>query len=560
MTKRRQCNFFSIIGLVFCGLTACLAFCTNSHLADGNSSETTNVAVISGVVVDAQGSPVGNVQVTVRPADFDPVTDVPMPASNMVTTGADGIYSFTVATNRTYTIEAVHRSRRTRALLTDIAVGEVENSAPRCTLNAPGAVKVMVPGNADTARGFVFIPGTSLFATLKFTRGFALLDSVPIGFIPQITYSSTNGTVVTALRYNIAVTAGDTAFVGNLFWKYSRTLRLNTSATGANTAATVLNFPVLIRLTASNFDFTQAKNNGEDLRFAKRDTTFLPYEIERWDAIEKRAEIWVKVDTVYGNDSAQHIDLYWGNPDATDESSGVAVFDTGNGFQGAWHLNEPSGTRASEASYNGFSGAYRGGLPNNVSGPFGICQKIEHTYTDYIDMGNVLNVDRNNISIGIWVKRDSFGILTLIAKTNGMTPSAAYGYLFTISDLNLPDFYMASGGAQWGDYGSFDLAGSLAITDTTTWHHLFVVIDRSDNSRCRMYIDGIDRTGVVRGSVTGVADVANTINLRMGIEGDNDYPFKGALGEATIAFTARSADWVKLSYMNQKERDALVKW
>jgi hypothetical protein len=30
------------------------------------------------------------------------------------------------------------------------------------------------------------------------------------------------------------------------------------------------------------------------------------------------------------------------------------------------------------------------------------------------------------------------------------------------------------------------------------------------------------------------------------------------MGEVTIAFTARSADWVKLSYMNQNGGDRLV--
>ena len=548
-----------IIMTVICSIIP--ATCTREFdLSQGGSGTEIGNPAVTGKVVDAQGAPAGNVLVTIRPAGFDPVTDGPAPDSDMATTGADGIYRFLVAKDRAYTVEAVHKSRRTRALIADLLVGEADNSAPPCTLNAPGVVKVMLPENADTARGFVFIPGTSIFTTLKFNLGFVLLDSVAAGLIPQIAYSSTNGAAVTALRYKVAVTAGDTAVVGNPGWNYSREITLNTTATGANVAGNVTNFPVLIRLTVDNFDFTQARNNGEDIRFTKQDNAFLPYEIERWDAIGKKAEIWVKVDTVYGNDSARAMSMYWGNIDASAQSDPAAVFDTANGFMGVWHLGEQSGTRAGEATYNGFSGAYMGGLPEAVNGPFSICQKIGHPYGDYIDMGNVLNPDRENISMGIWAKRDSSGILTLIAKSNGNTPSAAYGYLFAVSDLNLPYFYMASGGAQWGDSGSFDMAGNLAITDTTTWHYLFAVIDRSDNGRCRMYLDGIDRTGAVRGNVTGVADVANAANLRIGIESDNDYPFKGALGEATIAFGARSADWVKLSYMNQKERDALVKW
>jgi len=36
--------------------------------------------------------------------------------------------------------------------------------------------------------------------------------------------------------------------------------------------------------------------------------------------------------------------------------------------------------------------------------------------------------------------------------------------------------------------------------------------------------------------------------------------FNGAIDEVVVSSVPRSGDWVKLSYMNQKQRDALVKW
>jgi hypothetical protein len=174
-------------------------------------------------------------------------------------------------------------------------------------------------------------------------------------------------------------------------------------------------------------------------------------------------------------------------------------------------------------------------------------------------MGNVLNPGVKNISVGVWVKPAAFGVQqALIAKTNGDGPSAVYGYLLSIDLLNLPHFYLISGGSTWGDDGTFDVSSNLAITDSAVWHYVFVAVDRSNNNRCKMYVDGIDRTGTVRGNVSRVADVANVLHLRVGTENDNNYSFRGAVGEATVAFTARSADWVKLSYMNQKDGDRLV--
>ena len=38
-----------------------------------------------------------------------------------------------------------------------------------------------------------------------------------------------------------------------------------------------------VLLNAQNFDFTQAKPAGEDIRFSKMDGTLLPYNIETWD-------------------------------------------------------------------------------------------------------------------------------------------------------------------------------------------------------------------------------------------------------------------------------------
>jgi hypothetical protein len=167
----------------------------------------------------------------------------------------------------------------------------------------------------------------------------------------------------------------------------------------------------------------------------------------------------------------------------------------------------------------------------------------------------------NNITIGVWIKRASFGLpQALIAKTVGGAPSATYGYQLSIDQANFPHFFMASGGTSWGNDGAFDIASNLAISDSTAWHFILVVIDRSINGNCRMYIDGIDRTGGAYGNVANVSAVTNTLRLRIGSENNTYHFYGGAIGEATIAFAARSADWVKLSYMNQKEQDVLVEW
>ncbi|MDD5674911.1 MAG: DUF2341 domain-containing protein, partial [Chitinivibrionales bacterium] len=140
-------------------------------------------------------------------------------------------------------------------------------------------------------------------------------------------------------------------------WNFHDKFHFNTSSNGANVSGNVLNFPVLVRLNNSNFtasQFSQCKNDGSDLRFAKSDGTPISYDIERFDAANSEAEIWVLIDTVYGNNSSQYITMYWGNNSANDKSSPQTVFDTANGYEGVLHFSGTYGF--TDATYHQYDG------------------------------------------------------------------------------------------------------------------------------------------------------------------------------------------------------------
>ena len=83
-------------------------------------------------------------------------------------------------------------------------------------------------------------------------------------------------------------------------WTYHQAVILNTSATGANVASTIVNFPVLVRLDSTHNAsvFAQARNQGADLRFSTATGTSLHCQIEQWDSTAKTAAVWVLVDIV----------------------------------------------------------------------------------------------------------------------------------------------------------------------------------------------------------------------------------------------------------------------
>lgn len=301
----------------------------------------------------------------------------------------------------------------------------------------------------------MFIAGTLIFKRFDGLDN-VVLDSVPASVIAAVSYAAPNTTQPMVIRYRVSVQSGATTTIDNPSWKYAQRLYLNTASTGADISGNVTKFPIIVRLASSASCFDDAPSDGNDFMFTKSNNVPLPYERERWDVAQRKAEFWTQLDTVFGNNDTQYITMYWGNP-------------------------------AADASYHGFSDSYIGNLPRNENSPLGFGQNITQPDSDYIDIGNKLNPGLTNISMGIWIKRASFGTpQALIAKINGDLPVAGYGFLLSIDPGNTPHFNMASGGALWGDDGTIDLMSMMPITDSTTWHYVFVVIDRSDNNLCKI--------------------------------------------------------------------------
>lgn len=106
-------------------------------------------------------------------------------------------------------------------------------------------------------------------------------------------------------------------------WSYHQ--KINLDMTGVTQAAA--DVPVLVRLHSGNFDFLSANIDGGDLRFvAADDVTELPYFIEKFDAINELAIIWVKLPSIDPVTKDAHFNIYAGNEAAATTSSAKAVF------------------------------------------------------------------------------------------------------------------------------------------------------------------------------------------------------------------------------------------
>lgn len=343
-------------------------------------------------------------------------------------------------------------------------------------------------------------------------------------------------------------------------WTYWQNLYLNTSSSGANVSSSVNDFPILVRLNASNFDFSQTLAGGADIRFAAADGTQLPYEIERWSDTKDSAEIWVKVPFISGSDNGQYIRMYWGNASASSASDGAAVFDTANGFEGVWHLDEAASGSGTANLYKDATGNARHGDDNvDATGKAGIVgqgQQFDRFSTqDYIQLHDSAHNIVDELTFMAWAYPD-----TLIDDpVNNRDLFIYYSYHqwpphgYDIKTYNAEQCILQIGleGPDW----DWNHEAGVFIEDA--WQQIAVTWKagtNGDSGTVLFYRDG---------SLFGVDSCVTGNHEATGIEptisknGSTDA-WHGNLDEIVESNVVRSSDWIKLCYENQRPNQTLV--
>jgi hypothetical protein len=121
------------------------------------------------------------------------------------------------------------------------------------------------------------------------------------------------------------------------WWNLEWTARLPISLQQSDRETELIDFPLLVQLDASNFDYAIAASDGSDLRAVERASgRVIPHEIDAW-VPGGTSSVWVRAPVVTFADEPV-IDLYFGNPNAEDVQDGVEVF--ANDYVGVFHLGD----------------------------------------------------------------------------------------------------------------------------------------------------------------------------------------------------------------------------
>ncbi|MBU1811373.1 MAG: DUF2341 domain-containing protein, partial [Candidatus Omnitrophica bacterium] len=250
-------------------------------------------------------------------------------------------------------------------------------------------------GTFDSGTGTVTFDGIETGKTIT-TGGSNFYD---------LTFSGTGGEWelldALAVSNNFILTAGSVnidyagAAIGGSFtqtggslgtWGYRSEINLSGST------SPLIDYPVQITLSSSNFDFSKAKANGQDIRFKSANGIRLNYWIESWSSAEENAVIWIRAPPIPTTGTTLYMD--YGNPNATDKSNGNNVFTFFDDFSGSsidtakWAVTNGTGFSVADGYLKGANTSGR--LTSLLTFSSGIIQEIKAKTTSIASNGQMI--------------------------------------------------------------------------------------------------------------------------------------------------------------------------
>ena len=339
-----------------------------------------------------------------------------------------------------------------------------------------------------------------------------------------------------SLALALALAGGPTVRAAGPYdgWRHGASIFLVTTADGAGLPAgeVVHDFPVLIRLRADSFDFSQARSGGEDLRFATTDGSPLAYQIEDWSPDRGEASVWVRVPVIKG-DATQEIRVFWGRDEVAGESSGRAVFNESNGYLSVWHLgagvDDEVGTVAStDAGTTAVAGVI--GAARHLAGGKGVFGG--EAIAGYpVGAGSHsseawFRPETPNVTVMAWGNEEGQGKVMMNFRS---PPHVAMECYFSGADVK-----------------------GRSRVPVGDWVHVMHTYEKGNS---RLYVNGV-LDGVSEGP-SAPLKIREPARLWLGGWYHN-YTFVGDLDEVRVSKVVRSAAWVRLQYENQKPLGSLT--
>lgn len=317
-------------------------------------------------------------------------------------------------------------------------------------------------------------------------------------------------------------------------WNNRRLLTID----GTKIDAALTDFPVLVKLQSSFFDFGKAQVNGQDVRFTDPDgTTLLKYEIEKWNSAGGEAYIWVKIPSV-ASGSYTTFYMYYGNSSASDAQDPTNVWN--NNYVLVLHLEElGSGTRH-DSTINHNDGTVYGasGLAKAAPGMIDGADNFTSS-SAYINVTHSASLNYGtNATFEFWVNPK---VNSGASFSGGLDKGALALYLMANN----------SQGIRLGKSTKGTILSSRSAVPINSWTYVAGSADVVGTAqRANIYFNGSLDTQTLNGPFVGEN---NTNHLLIGARGPA-YPtewLNGMLDEIRISNIPRSAAWIRATYHSE---------
>lgn len=329
-------------------------------------------------------------------------------------------------------------------------------------------------------------------------------------------------------------------------WKFHGAVVLRLPSAGtASPHAIAADFPLLLRLTAANFRFSEAADSGRDLRFLDVNGKSLDFAVARWDTAAQLADIYLRCDTLSPDRAAPVYSMYWGNPKAASAANPSALFPRSRGWTGVWHLDESGSGRSGE--YRDATGSFPGTallkFPKQVGGVVGFAQDFDgNGGQSVISLPSAFDPGINHYTMHMWVYYES----------------RAAAYLFIKSGLGADDQRFevdATQGTSEIAFGRTGTGGSRYVTafgaPPQVWFQLGIVCD---GDSVHLYDNGVEMEA--HPFKLGGDPSANVVLGARNPNGDAGFP--GRMDEFWSFDGARDAWYMRLIYENQKSGSTMA--
>ena len=561
--------------------------CSENKVAGGNSSEVGSPELMGTLAYyDGTSNPdyfrrASYARVYCVPVDYDPVKD-DTTAYYSTTADSMGNFEFSNLPEGFYNLEAFYDDSVKLFALRESGIKIATDSAWTVKLDMSGSKEIRVRfSDVKDSVANIFIVGSTYKSTAKITTDeygqYVTFEGLPAAYYDSVQVSTNSG----ALSLKAVFVDEYNAFQNVFYDDAVRTLEipLNTAASGIDLHDTLEGFPLYVRLSDLNAQDRKslAKNLNELKVFLEPAADWTTSQTV-YDKNDEPVGVWVRLTTLYPQREMQKLVFRWTEYETVSEEDAASAeaaarndvpskvnaqkpmslkraaepFSFSEGFVAAWNFDETeldSMTRS--AGDHTFKGRVTDVATGDgiIGGAFyfnGKSSFIEvQESADY--WAFALN-DTTQFTASFWVNAED----TSTSRFVWGKSESEYHFKYQAGDSDKSSWMFKELDESDLDHWYEASIATKPAMDYNQWVH-FTVVKSGDSTA--IYRNGILEDVHVGRNHTDdkrIADGPFVIGARKQSNGKVDRVFKGWVDELYFMNAAKSSEWARLIYLNQK--------